>query len=158
MMNQLFNKAFHRYNSHIRSMSIDVHTHMYTPKYMDILKKRIDIPRVIMINNQARLVILPGEDKEITTSIGGVVIYMYISTHLSIISISHLSIYMHIILIYLITFHLSIHPLIHLSIYIHPHIHVFICLSTHSSLYLSIYLSISTHSPIYLSIRSAYWS
>jgi len=72
-MNQLISRAFHRYHNHVRSMSIDVHTHMYTPKYMDILKKRIDIPRVIMINNQARLVILPGEDKEITTSIGGII-------------------------------------------------------------------------------------
>ena len=78
-MNQLISRAFHRYHNHVSSMSIDVHTHMYTPKYMDILKKRIDIPRVIMINNQARLVILPGEDKEITTSIGGIIIiYIYI--------------------------------------------------------------------------------
>jgi hypothetical protein len=79
MMNQLISRAFHRYHYHVRSMSIDVHTHMYTPKYMDILKKRIDIPRVIMINNQARLVILPGEDKEITTSIGGIIIIIYIN-------------------------------------------------------------------------------
>mmetsp|Transcript_22775 Transcript_22775/g.37998 ORF Transcript_22775/g.37998 Transcript_22775/m.37998 type:complete len:364 (-) Transcript_22775:161-1252(-) len=53
-----------------RSMSIDVHTHMYTPKYMDILKKRTDIPRVITIGGEERLVILPGEDKEITTNTG----------------------------------------------------------------------------------------
>jgi len=66
--------SHHHYKvTHVRSMSIDVHTHMYTPKYMDILQKRIDIPRVIMINNQARLVILPGEDKEITTSIGMII-------------------------------------------------------------------------------------
>ncbi len=53
-----------------RRMSIDVHTHMYTPKYMDILKKRTEIPRVITVGGQDRLVILPGEDKEITTSTG----------------------------------------------------------------------------------------
>jgi len=46
---------------------------MYTPKYMNILKKRVDVPKVVMINNQARLVILPGEDKEITTSIGMII-------------------------------------------------------------------------------------
>ena len=54
----------------VRNVSIDVHTHMYTPKYMDILKKRTDIPRVITVAGQDRLVILPGEDKEITTSTG----------------------------------------------------------------------------------------
>ena len=53
-----------------RSMSIDVHTHMYTPKYMDILRKRTTIPRVLTVSNEDRLVILPGEDKEITTSTG----------------------------------------------------------------------------------------
>lgn len=53
-----------------RAFSIDVHTHMYTPKYMDILKKRTEIPRVITVANEDRLVILPGEDKEITTSTG----------------------------------------------------------------------------------------
>jgi hypothetical protein len=99
MMNQLICRAFHRYHSHVRFMSIDVHTHMYTPKYMDILQKRIDIPRVIMINNQARLVILPGEDKEITTSIGRIIsIYVYIynayffDIHINIIVINYLSI------------------------------------------------------------------
>jgi aminocarboxymuconate-semialdehyde decarboxylase len=51
-------------------MSIDVHTHMYTPKYMDILRKRTDIPRVLTIGGEDRLVILPGEDREITTSTG----------------------------------------------------------------------------------------
>lgn len=53
-----------------RSFSTDVHTHMYTPKYMDILRKRTDIPRVIKSAGQDRLVILPGEDKESTTNIG----------------------------------------------------------------------------------------
>lgn len=49
---------------------IDVHTHMYLPKYMEILKKRTDIPKVITIGGEDRLVILPGEDNEITTSTG----------------------------------------------------------------------------------------
>lgn len=40
-------------------------------RYMDILKKRTDIPRVIELSrNDFRLVILPGEDKEETTNIG----------------------------------------------------------------------------------------
>ena len=50
--------------------SIDCHTHMYTPKYMDILRKRTDIPRVMTVGGEDRLVILPGEDKEVTTNIG----------------------------------------------------------------------------------------
>jgi hypothetical protein len=41
-----------------RFYSIDVHTHMYTPKYMDILRRRTDIPRVIKVAGNDRLVIL----------------------------------------------------------------------------------------------------
>lgn len=52
------------------SYAVDVHTHMYTPKYMNILKKRTEIPRVITVGGEDRLVILPGEDKEITTTTG----------------------------------------------------------------------------------------
>lgn len=37
---------------------------------MEILRKRTDIPRVLQVDGQDRLVILPGEDKEITTSTG----------------------------------------------------------------------------------------
>lgn len=183
MMNRLFNKTFYRYNSHMRSMSIDVHTHMYTPKYMDILKKRIDIPRVIMINNQARLVILPGEDKEITTSIGGLinlylynpVMHIYVLIHINNIfinypsillsihpliyqsylsPISHLSIYMHIIFIFLyiqISFHLSIYPPTHPFIYLYPSTHPLII---HLCIYPYIYLYPLTHLAIYLSISS----
>lgn len=49
---------------------IDVHTHMYTPKYMKILKSRTDIPKVLTINGEDRLVILPGEENEKTTNVG----------------------------------------------------------------------------------------
>ena len=56
--------------NYTNSNSIDVHTHMYTPKYMDILRKRTTIPRVVTIGGGDRLIILPGEDKEITTSVG----------------------------------------------------------------------------------------
>ena len=65
------NQLFHRAKTVLRQYSsVDCHTHMYTPKYMDILRKRVDIPRVLTIQGQDRLVILPGEDREITTSTG----------------------------------------------------------------------------------------
>jgi len=50
--------------------SIDVHTHMYLPGYMNILRKRSEIPRVQTINGDDRLIILPGEDDEKTTAVG----------------------------------------------------------------------------------------
>ena len=53
-----------------RGGAIDVHTHMYLPGYMSILRKRADIPYVRTIAGQDRLVILPGEDAEGTTSAG----------------------------------------------------------------------------------------
>jgi aminocarboxymuconate-semialdehyde decarboxylase len=37
---------------------------------MDILRKRTDIPKVLTVNGQDRLIILPGEDHESTTSVG----------------------------------------------------------------------------------------
>ena len=37
---------------------------------MDIMRKRTTIPRVVNVNNEDRLIILPGEDAEITTSSG----------------------------------------------------------------------------------------
>ncbi len=49
---------------------IDVHTHMYTPKYMNILKSRGDIPKVRTIDGEDRLIILPGEEDEKTTTVG----------------------------------------------------------------------------------------
>jgi hypothetical protein len=55
-------------NSH--QQSIDIHTHMYTPKYMDMLRRRTEIPRVVNVEGDDRLVILPGEDKVITTHMG----------------------------------------------------------------------------------------
>ena len=51
--------------------SLIVRLTLYYYRYMDILKKRTDIPRVIELSrNDYRLVILPGEDKEKTTNIG----------------------------------------------------------------------------------------
>jgi aminocarboxymuconate-semialdehyde decarboxylase len=50
--------------------AIDVHTHMYLPSYMEVLKKRTEIPRVITVQGEDRLVILPGEEEETSTAIG----------------------------------------------------------------------------------------
>lgn len=53
--------------------TIDVHTHMYTPRYMEILKKRVQIPKVIpgaTLNDDPRLIILPNEEAEKTTNVG----------------------------------------------------------------------------------------
>lgn len=55
---------------HFRKRLIDVHTHMYTPKYMAILQKRTEIPKVRTIEGQDRLIILPGEENEKTTLAG----------------------------------------------------------------------------------------
>lgn len=43
---------------------------MYTPKYMDILRKRTDIPKVVSSGGMDRLIILPDEEKEKTTTAG----------------------------------------------------------------------------------------
>ena len=41
---------------------VDVHTHMYPPKYMEILRARGNIPKVVKNHqNEDRLVILPNE-------------------------------------------------------------------------------------------------
>jgi predicted TIM-barrel fold metal-dependent hydrolase len=53
-----------------KNQLIDVHTHMYTPKYMKILQSRTEIPKVVIVNGENRLVILPDEEKEKTTTIG----------------------------------------------------------------------------------------
>ena len=50
--------------------AIDVHTHMYLPSYMEVLRKRTEVPRVLSVGGEDRLVILPGEDDEISTSTG----------------------------------------------------------------------------------------
>eukprot|EP00968_Pinguiococcus_pyrenoidosus_P022261 scaffold3100_cov248-Pinguiococcus_pyrenoidosus.AAC.16 len=53
--------------------SIDVHTHMYFPRYMQMLRERQQVPRVTGGASAAqpeRLIILPGEDEEGSTSAG----------------------------------------------------------------------------------------
>jgi predicted TIM-barrel fold metal-dependent hydrolase len=50
--------------------SIDVHTHVYLPRYMDMMRERKEVPRVVKFQGQDRLIILPGEDAEGTTAVG----------------------------------------------------------------------------------------
>lgn len=44
--------------------SIDVHTHVYLPRYVEMLRARANVPRVIRRNGADRLLILPGKDEE----------------------------------------------------------------------------------------------
>ncbi|RLN48072.1 hypothetical protein BBJ29_009739 [Phytophthora kernoviae] len=44
--------------------SIDLHTHVYLPRYMDILRARKDVPFVRPANGSERLVILPAEQEQ----------------------------------------------------------------------------------------------
>lgn len=49
---------------------VDVHTHVYLPRYMQMLRDRGTVPRVQTVGGEDRLIILPGED-EITTTAAG---------------------------------------------------------------------------------------
>lgn len=50
--------------------TVDVHTHVYLPRYMDYLRNRKQVPKVISYNDVERLIILPGEDLDGSTSAG----------------------------------------------------------------------------------------
>lgn len=51
--------------------AIDVHSHMYPPaSYMKLLRSRAEVPRVVSVGGEDRLIILPGEDEESTTAAG----------------------------------------------------------------------------------------
>jgi predicted TIM-barrel fold metal-dependent hydrolase len=53
--------------------AIDVHTHVYLPRYMDVLRGRNLVPRIAAGTDEAgdeRLIILPGEDAEKSTAAG----------------------------------------------------------------------------------------
>lgn len=50
--------------------AVDVHTHCYLPRYMQLLRDRREVPRVVDVEGQSRLIILPGEDEEVSTSSG----------------------------------------------------------------------------------------
>ncbi|RLN72720.1 hypothetical protein BBJ28_00008176 [Nothophytophthora sp. Chile5] len=52
--------------SHVRELeSIDLHTHVYLPRYMDLLRARKDVPFVRASAGGERLVILPAEQQQI---------------------------------------------------------------------------------------------
>lgn len=51
--------------------SIDVHTHCYLPKYMQMLRSRNQVPKVFVNSlGKDRLVILPEEEDDTSTSVG----------------------------------------------------------------------------------------
>ena len=49
---------------------IDVHTHMYLPRYVALLRERKQIPRIVSREKGDRLIILPDEDADTSTSAG----------------------------------------------------------------------------------------
>jgi predicted TIM-barrel fold metal-dependent hydrolase len=49
---------------------VDVHTHLYLPKYLDILRNRTIAPKIFKHNHQERFIILPNEDLEESTRLG----------------------------------------------------------------------------------------
>jgi predicted TIM-barrel fold metal-dependent hydrolase len=63
-------KSFSTQAARVATRLVDVHTHMYTPKYMNILRSRTDIPKVRTVDGEDRLIILPGEESETTTKVG----------------------------------------------------------------------------------------
>jgi predicted TIM-barrel fold metal-dependent hydrolase len=49
---------------------IDVHTHMYLPRYVALLRQRTKVPRIVSRAGGDRLVILPDEENDTSTSAG----------------------------------------------------------------------------------------
>jgi aminocarboxymuconate-semialdehyde decarboxylase len=49
---------------------IDVHTHMYLPRYVALLRQRRQIPRIVPRERGERLIILPDEEADTSTSAG----------------------------------------------------------------------------------------
>lgn len=41
---------------------IDVHTHLYPPRYLELMRDRLEVPKVVRREDNDFLVILPGED------------------------------------------------------------------------------------------------
>lgn len=50
--------------------AVDVHTHVYPPVYMEMLRRRDAVPRIVRRGAAERLVILPGEDRDPSTEAG----------------------------------------------------------------------------------------
>jgi aminocarboxymuconate-semialdehyde decarboxylase len=66
----LFNHLSRRLFSTAASGAVDVHTHVYLPRYLKMLRKRETVPRIFTSGGQDRLIILPGEDEDLSTSAG----------------------------------------------------------------------------------------
>jgi len=49
---------------------IDVHTHMYLPRYVTLLRARRQVPRIVSGDGGDRLIILPDEEADTSTSAG----------------------------------------------------------------------------------------
>lgn len=52
---------------------VDIHTHVYPPRYLSILRSRTTLPRIVpgvQTTEPERLIILPDEDKSQSTSSG----------------------------------------------------------------------------------------
>lgn len=50
--------------------AIDVHSHVYPPRYVALLRARDAVPRIVTRGGRDRMLILPGEDAEASTSAG----------------------------------------------------------------------------------------
>lgn len=73
----IFIKVFRRLSSTAATSStnaalVDVHTHLYLPRYMELLRSRASVPRVFFdkATDSDRLLILPSEDLERSTAKG----------------------------------------------------------------------------------------
>ncbi|HEY0185413.1 MAG TPA: amidohydrolase family protein [Rhodopila sp.] len=54
----------------IASPAIDVHSHVYPGRYVSLLRARDAVPRIVTRAGQDRMLILPGEDADASTSVG----------------------------------------------------------------------------------------
>ena len=41
---------------------VDVQSHVYTPRYMEMLRHRVQVPRIFKHQNEDRLLVLDGEE------------------------------------------------------------------------------------------------
>jgi aminocarboxymuconate-semialdehyde decarboxylase len=51
-------------------LAIDVHSHVYPGRYVSLLRARDAVPRIVTRDGQDRMLILPGEDADASTSVG----------------------------------------------------------------------------------------
>ncbi|TPX33681.1 aminocarboxymuconate-semialdehyde decarboxylase [Synchytrium microbalum] len=55
----------------LRTAIVDIHTHVYLPRYMDLLRQRSTVPRAFKNEKgEERLLILPSEDVDLSTRFG----------------------------------------------------------------------------------------